>query len=265
MGTVATLAAGLTVAAAALLSPAPLEAQQPARHEWTASAGRATLAFRDVSRAIRPVDASPIAWQGSGPALRGRYDRLTRVSAHRVDVTWARASRFAYASPLRRVVAAADDDASLFSTRYGYTRYFFRDLGVHGLDLGAAAEAAYQRATQRRQYAAFLLRETSHGYAFGGAIAARFARWRRFSLEAWWTNGLRMSNQHDAFEGGGPPPRDAWGGGWYDEWLMTGRVRMTRAMWLLAELGRTSEVYYAHNAADTARASALLLGVTYER
>lgn len=265
MRSVAIIAAALTVAGATLLSPAPLDARQPARTQWTASAGRATFTFRDVSRNIRPVDASPVAWEGSGPALGARFERLTRTTTHRVNVVWTRASSFSYVSPLQRVASFGRNEVSAFTSRYDYRRYFFRDLGIRGVDVGGAGEAQYAHASQQREYAAFLFRERSHTMAFGGAISARLTRWPRLSLEASWTNGLQISHQDDEFDAGGPPARTGSGGGWYDAWLATGQLRITRDVWLLAEYSVRSNVCYADHASNLERDRAWLAGVTYAR
>jgi hypothetical protein len=77
------------IAAAVVATGGPAAAQDPpalgaSTSTWTAIAGVQHVSLRDVARSGPPVDASPVAREGSGPMLvagyrRNRPDRLHRV------------------------------------------------------------------------------------------------------------------------------------------------------------------------------------------
>ncbi len=91
------LAAVSLTAATAFAQPAPAPAPAiESQHGWSAQAGYETFSLRDISRNMRPPDASPIAWRGEGPAVHGRYDITRTKSSHLVDATWRQARSFSY-------------------------------------------------------------------------------------------------------------------------------------------------------------------------
>jgi hypothetical protein len=252
-----------TLAISVLLTPAPAGAQQTG---WTASAGRYSFDFRDVSRHQRPVDASPMSWHGSGPSLLLQHERFTLKRSHRFDLAYAMARHFSYRSPLRSFSAAAGDRVAALDVSYEYRRYPFTDLRIRGFDVGLGAAGMAGRLALQREYApALVTRDRRSRFALGGVVAARLRRWRRFELETWWTNGIAVSHRRaeEGIDGG--TASTGWGGGWYDEWWATGRVRITTTTAVVVEHALAREYFSTTHMAHTAARRSLLMGVAYAR
>lgn len=98
----------MTTTAAAQPAPAPSASETTGRR-WSVSAGYEVFSLRDISRNIRPPDASPISWRGQGPVVIGRYD-IERGRAGVLAIRWRRhdfdgyaSSQYSYGSYRRRV------------------------------------------------------------------------------------------------------------------------------------------------------------------
>jgi hypothetical protein len=243
--------------------PAPSLAQQSA---WTASAGRYSFDFRDVSRHRRPVDASPISWKGGGASLHIRHERATLRRSHRFDASYASARDFSYRSPLRTITAANSDRASALTASYEYRRYMANDLGVRGFDIGLGGTAGGGRASLERAFVSGLAdRDRRSRIALGAVVAARLRRWPRVQLETWWTNGMALAHRRIDHTAEPLSARAAWGGGFYDEWWASGRVRLTTTTSLVLEHALAREYFTGSHAANAAAWRSLLIGVAYGR
>jgi hypothetical protein len=193
----------LMVSAAVVVTAADARAQAPpgapagdSAHTWSAQAGYESFAMRDISRNMRPPDASPIAWQGDGPAVSGRYEITRSRSSHTVDATWRQARNFSYEAPTRSVAAVAGDAASRLEARYEYRRYFWRDLGIDGFDLGGAAQGIAARTALDRHITSSLSTTTRITGGGGAAVVvARLRRWQRVQFDASWANGAIVSSR----------------------------------------------------------------------
>lgn len=261
------MAAALLAAAESAAQPAtPPAPVEMATHAWSASAGYDVFSLRDISRNIRPPDASPIAWRGSGPVVAGRYQIAGRRSAHLLDAGMARARNFAYVSPLRSVDAAAADLASRFEARYEYRRYPWRDLLADGLDLGLGIQGIGSRAAFDRHITTALSTKTRiTGGGVAGVVAARLQRWERLHLEASWANGgviSRRTAEHSATADSG----DTYGGGhWLSDTLVRADVGLTRTMRLELTWRRYVEGYSSSHFAYAGRRQSFHVGVLYAR
>jgi hypothetical protein len=246
-----------------LLTPASSTAQQTG---WTASAGHYSFHFRDVSRNQRPVDASPISWNGNGPSVLLQHERATVKRSHRFDLSYAAARNFSYRSPLRSVAATTRDNVTSFDVGYEYRRYPLNDLGVRGFDVGVGATGKAGRLLLHREYAPSLVaRDRRTRMTLGGVVAARLRRWRRVALETWWTNGVALSHRRVEEGVNSLSTTSGWGGGWYDEWWTSGRVRLTATTSLVVEHAYAREYFTTTHMANTAAQRAIVMGVAYAR
>jgi len=60
----------------------------PRQVTWSVAAGHESFWMRDISRSGTPVDASPIAWTGDGPAVvvySGRWRPVRMIPASIAD------------------------------------------------------------------------------------------------------------------------------------------------------------------------------------
>jgi hypothetical protein len=214
-------AAVLTTTAAAQPAPAPAPAEAAGRR-WSVSAGYEVFSLRDISRNIRPPDASPISWRGAGPAVIGRYDVESRRVSHVIEITAARASNFSYAGPSRSTPALPSDLAGHFAASYDYRRYPWRDLLTDGLDIGVGAQGLATRVGFDRHITAALVTKTRiTGGGGAGVILIRWQRFNRLRVDASWANGVVVSNRSTTHSA--QPTNDTHSGG---NWLTHSVVRM---------------------------------------
>src|SRR5262245_4732639 len=106
--------------------PTQPPSETPWPPQWTVAAGVESLWWRDVARTGPPVWASPLAWEGQGPAVHVSYDRGRRSRLHRFEGSFSSAGGFELRSPVRITAAAGSDAASRVGGRYEYRRYFWR-------------------------------------------------------------------------------------------------------------------------------------------
>jgi hypothetical protein len=191
----AAVVAVMTTTAAAQPAPPPAVSESPGRR-WSVSAGYEVFSLRDISRNIRPPDASPISWRGAGPAVIGRYDIERGRASHLIEVAAARAGNFSYAGPSGSAPALASDLAGHFSAGYEYRRYLWRDLLIDGLDAGVGAQGLATRVGFDRHITNALVTKTRiSGGGGAGVLAIRWRRSDRLRVEASWANGAVVSNR----------------------------------------------------------------------
>jgi hypothetical protein len=233
---------------------------------WTVAAGHEVFALRDVSRNIRPVDASPIKWEGRGPAVVVRRAQGTRRASHLFDGAYARATNFTYKGPTRDVDGLSGDVASHFEGSYEYRRYFWTDLAADGLDLGVGGRALASHVAMRRQISTLL--EQSRSLTGGGAavvLAARLHRWPRIHLHASWANGAVVSRRTSEHSADALSRLTTSGGNWLTELIVGGDVRLSRDLRLELEWRSWYEGYSSDHFAYAGDRQALLMGVRYAR
>lgn len=215
-------AAGQTVS----LPPAtPLAA----RSDWSATAGYATFAFRDIALTSRPMDGSPTTLEGGGPAVGGRYERSSRGRRHRFEVTFARASGLEYVTTVDRTPVPAGDRAVRVDGTYDYRAYPARDVAVSGLDLGVGVQTGLAwRGTSRRYAPAIDHSRSEREAGVAGVVGARLGRWPRGELEVAWTTGLVIARSSQTHTGDSGVDVDYWGGGWRSDLAFEGRLPIAR-------------------------------------
>jgi hypothetical protein len=229
-------------------------------------AGVDRFSFRDIARSRRPVDASPVAWEGDGPALGVRYALERTRRLHEIAGSVSFAGGFSYRTPLRSSPAGSADRMGRLEGRYDYLRYPLDDLGFDGLDLGLGVRATGARLWFRRESpdaGTYRDAETQLGTAF--VAAARLRRFRMIALEAAWANGLQISRWQARSDGNLSSAARAWGGGWITELTLTARARLSsRASVAVSYVGVGEGLFASHRAYTTTRRH-VLAGVTYDR
>jgi hypothetical protein len=257
--TLAMEAAGQTV------SPPPA-APLAVRSDWSAAAGYASFAFRDIAITSRPMDGSPTTLEGGGPAVAGRYERSRRARRHRFDVTFARASGLEYVTSVDRVPVPAGDRATRIEGTYDYRAYPARDVAISGLDLGIGLQSALAWRRISRQYAPDIGHSRSEREAGIAAVAAaRLGRWPRAELEVAWTTGLAIARSHQTHTGDSGVDVGYWGGGWRSDLAFEGRLPIARnthlgCRYVLGRIWRASS-HHTYSAGH----GQLTLGVLYVR
>ena len=264
---IAAFIAAMTMGAAVAAQPAP---QTPVTRQpfggWSAAAGYETFAFRDISRNIRPPDASPIAWRGAGPVVAARYDRSRGRSSHLADVSVALARDFSYVSPVRSVAAFDADRASRFDVRYEYRRYLWQDVGVKGLEVGAGIQGVGSRVAFERHVSAFASESTR--IAGGGAAGVAAVRWHygdRLQAHASWANGAVVSRRRSAHSADPLAAGTFSGGHWLTDLIVGGDWRVTSATHVTVVWRRSFEGYSSNHYSYAGTRQSLSVGMTYAR
>lgn len=233
---------------------------------WSATAGYEVFEFRDISRNMDPPDASPVTWRGEGPAMTVKYEHGKGKGRHIADASFAQSGGFEYVSPTRATLAPSADHGSRFEARYEYRRYFWRDLGVDGLDLGGGVQGIYNhRSFERHVSAAAQTSTTMGGGGFAFVVAAAWRRWDRVQARIAWANGavnLRRTTEH-SFD---PAAVQTANGGYYVGDLdVAADVRLSPAVRLTAGWRRWAGEYSSNHMAFSERRNGLTIGVTYGR
>lgn len=245
-------------------SPAPPPSQDT-EHTWSIATGRETASFRDVSRSGIPIESSPVALDGRGPLMSGRYERRRPGSSQAIAAVWVRASDFTLETPVSSL-PAADDRFSRLELRYEYQRVFWRDRWVRGLAWGAGPVGlgAWQ-AIERHPSAGTTVRVTDAEAGGGGIVSTRLARWDRVRLDAALTTALVMGG---VTEGGAPVtlarPRQA-GGGWLIESRVSAAVRLWPRVWISAGYQSAGQMRIASHRSQSDRRARVEVGVTHVR
>lgn len=235
-----------------------------AQSGWSVSAGRESFSYRDVARAGPPADASPIDWTGSGPSVFVIHERGNDSHAHRFTFDVASIGSFAYEGPVTRIDAPSSDSAFRVEGRYEYRRYFFRNKFIRGLDIPIGVQGLSRHLSLQRQVNA-AQSFTSNTLGFAGSVGARFQRWRRWSAELAWVNGMAGVWEHDAYDVDPSSAIDLHGGAWLTDLSASGRVTLTPHAWAsLAWLTTGEGTYVSHHNYVFAR-QRFTAGVTYGR
>ena len=249
----------LWTAVAALVS-SPVFAQSPA--SWSALSGIEQFALRDVVRSKPPVDASPIRWTGSGPALTVARDRATADRLRRIQVTFTELRGFEYVTPSRSFPAASSDRARSVEGRYEYQRRMLTRRLPSAIEASAAirASGAYLALTHHVDPGADIgLSTRTVGTAL--VVAATIARGRRVSADVRYGNGLLfgwMAPNGDGVSGSS-------GGGWTTDLDGGLSIRASRTLSVdtrYANLGRT---FLATHRGFSTSGHRFIVGLRYAR
>lgn len=157
---------------------------------WSVGAGPGSVWERDVSRRGRPVDASPVSWEGRGPAFDAEHDRSTPNRTHHFEASIEKAGGFVFKTPLTSTPRSTQDSSMVIGGRYEYRRYALTDFVVDGLDLGLGLQGGVVIQSLAQHFDPSIevhIRETDFSLAV--AAAARFRRWKALEIQASWLNG----------------------------------------------------------------------------
>lgn len=264
----ASLIATTMISAAAAAQPAGANTPAAAGpvSGWSATAGHEAVEFRDISRNMNPPDASPIKWRGEGPVFAARYQHTRPRSSHIADVTFADFRHFEYVSPSRILAGAAGDAGARIEARYEYRRYFWRDLGMRGFNLGAGIQGIGARLALERHISSAARTSTEiAGGGFAGVVAAQFARWNRFGAQFTWANGGIVSSRHTEHSADPQSVVSTSGGNWLSDLTVGADYRITPGLRVTAAW-RTQAAGYAssHMSFDEQRHS-ITAGLIYAR
>lgn len=259
----AVLAAATDVSAQSSSQPAAIE--QPARG-WSALAGYEVFSLRDISRNMRPPDASPVSWRGGGPAINARFEQSRLKSAHLVEVTVSSEGNFSYDSPARSLAASSSDSAARFDGRYEYRRYFWRDVGADGIDIGVGAQGVANRLAFDRHITPDLATKTRiTGSGLAGVVSLRVRRWERVQFDAAWANGAIVSARTSEHSASPDSKVSSGGGNWLTDTFIRADWRLTRTMMLSAYWRFAYEGYQSDHFAYAGYRNSLTVGVRYAR
>ena len=254
----------LTTTAVAQPAPSPAP-DQATRNLWSVSAGYEVFALRDISGNLRPPDASPVSWRGSGPAVSGRYDINRGRSAHVIEAVAARARNFSYAGPSRSTAALAGDLASRVAASYEYRRYLLRDLLFDGLDVGLGAQGLATRVGFDRHITPTLAAKTRiSGGGAAGVIAIVVRRFDRLHAEASWANGAVVSRRMTRHSAQSEDDTHS-GGNWLTNAMVRAEWRLTPATQVTAAWRRAYDGYSSSHYSYAGHRHAIEFGVSYAR
>jgi hypothetical protein len=237
---------GFFIAAPALAQPATSPGETARPPQWTVAAGVESLWWRDVARTGPPVLASPISWEGQGPAVHASYDRGRRARLHHVEGAYSSAGGFELRSPVRTTNAPGNDSAWRAGGKYEYRRYPWRDLWMTGFDAGIGVEGSGEHLSFNRHFEpAFELRTGLTNLGTAIVLAARLERSPRWSAAAVWGNGLTLGRSTARYRGESDTSVSSWGGGWYTNLELRGELRVAPrariyAAWLHSGEGRAA-------------------------
>ena len=247
--------AGAQTAPAAPGSPLPAPA--PA---WAVAGGYESFWLRDIA-GTRPVDASPVAWQGQGPAIVVLYDR----NHHHLTGSFSSASSFALGSPVQRLSASSNDRVRRLAGRYEYRWYPFRNVGVDGLDIGIGAGGDANHLMMLRYYpAAIEVRTQVINFGGSGVVAIRWAG-SSVDIQAALGNGLTIGRSSTRHLAKVETSLHGWGGGWQTHLNLRAAVRVRPHTSVAAGYVHSGEGRSASHDSFTFGGSRIWGGVTYER
>jgi hypothetical protein len=223
------------------------------------------FALRDISRNIRPPDASPVSWRGSGPSVSGRYDLTRGRSSHLIEVTAARARDFSYVAPSRSLAAMPGDLASRIAASYEYRRYLWRNVLVDGLDIGVGAQGLATRIGLDRHITQTLATKTRiTGGGLAAVVAIGLHPTDRLRLDASWANGAIVSRR-SALHSSTNQAETYGGGNWLTDAVVRVEWRVAGTARLAATWRRGYEGYSSNHYSYAGHRHAIELGVSYAR
>ena len=232
---------------------------------WHVAAGADAYALRDVAR-TGPVDASPVAWRGRGPALLVWYTRARPTRQHRFEFSAAAASGFRYDDGLRSTARPSDDRYRRVEGRYEYRRYPWTSLLFRGFDVGVGVQAIGARASAIRHIPVDLeSRESSTSAGTAVVAAARLRRWSRVTIDVAWNNGAvvgRLSSRHTA---DAAASRTRSGGGWLTDLSIAADIALRPPLALTVRYVDTHDGLFSSHGSSTSARSAITVGVTYAK
>lgn len=224
------------------------------------------MALRDIARSGTPVDASPVAWRGDGPAFLLQHRRLKGTRAHRFDLSGMRASRFTYRTPLETLKRPDEDSYGRVEGRYEYRRYLFSDVFMDGLDIGAGVQGGGSQFWLTRHIPGDLkVSESRTSFVTALVAAVRFRRESRFGVEIGWANGGHIGRSSEHHTADPAASRTRWGGGWLTDLVIAADVAVTRRASIALQYLRTDDGLMSSHRGFTSARRSLTVGVTYAK
>lgn len=256
------------------LVAAPVWAQDAAAHtsgepqgtRWTVGAGYEQFGFRDVARATRTVDASPVTLSGWGPTVRARHSRLRPGRLHQFDVSASRVGRLSYDTRAGSRATPSGNRATRLETRYEYRRYPFRDLLIAGLDAGLGLQGSGGWTSITRVMSPALdSRDGALGTGIAAVAALRMRRWDRVDVIGTWSFGGVITRRRLRHSASGLASSGLWGGGWQADWSVGADVRTSHRTRLSLEALGGGGVRLASHQSHALSRTRLTVGVTHVR
>ena len=246
--------------------PPAQEAGPPAEVSWRVTGGSETISLRDIARTGTPVDASPVAWRGHGPALLIQHLRRSGRREHRFEVSAGRAGDFVYETSLESLARPESDSSARVDGRYEYRRYLFSDVLVRGLDIGAGAQGGLLYRRRSRHVPDGIEEAESRSALLTAVVAtARFHRSPRVSVQVSWTNGGHIGRSVERYSVDAAANRTRWGGGWLTELAIEADVAVTRRTYVTIGYLRGDDGLLSSHRSFAGARRALTIGVTYAR
>jgi len=256
---------GVFFAAAAEAQPPSTAAGPPASPPaWSVVAGYESFWLRDIAKAGPPVDASPIAWEGGGPAVVVSYDRGRPGRLHHFEGLFAGAGGFSLETPVRSIPGPADDSEKRFGGRYEYRRYPFRDIWLTGFDIGFGIEGSGDRLILARHFQPSIDLDTAlTNFGAAGVLAVRLHRWMRVDLLATWGNGVSIGRATTNHYADIDTTQRGWGGGWQSALQLRAAARVGPRTSLVVSYFNAGEGRLASHDSFTFGRSRFAAGVSY--
>jgi hypothetical protein len=231
---------------------------------WQVAFGRDDAAFRDIARCCKPVDASPVTWRGTGTAMLIEHQRLRGARLQRVEFSVVRAGNFVYDSGLEKVSRPEGDRFTRVDGRYEYRRYFFSNVIVRGLEVGAGISLGGSRSSMSRHMPDTLSATRTHLDVMTAIVAAARFRRSRFGLEVNWGNGAHIGRIGEAHTVAADSP-SRWGGGWFTDLSIGADVPVSERVALTARFLTTGDALLSSHSQYAGDRSAVMVGVTYAK
>lgn len=231
---------------------------------WRVAFGRDEAALRDIARCCKPVDASPVTWRGTGTTMLVEHVRLRGTRLQRVEFSVARAGNFVYDSGLEKISRPEGDRFTRLDARYEYRRYFFSDVIVRGLDVGAGISLGGSRSSMSRNMPDNLSATRTHLDVMTALVAAARFRRSRFGLEVNWGKGAHIARIGDTHSVSADSA-SRWGGGWLTDLSIGADVSVSERVSLTARFLTTGDALLSSHSQYAGDRSSLMVGVTYAK
>jgi hypothetical protein len=242
------------------------ERPRPKVVSWSVAGGQDTLALRDIARTGTPVDASPVAWRGSGPVFRLQHRRENGHRLHRFDLSGQWSGRFEYRTPIDTIVRSRSDSFRSVESRYEYRRYLFSDVVVRGFDIGAGVQGRTGMWWLKRGISGGLeTRESRAGLVAAIVAVVRFHRPSRFSIEAGWANGGHIGRSSEHHTADPEPNRTRWGGGWLTDLELSADVALNRRTSIGVRYYLSDDYLMSSHRSFTSDRRSIMVGVSYAK
>jgi hypothetical protein len=240
-------------------------AAEPTPSAWRVTMGRDVVALRDISGTGIPVDASPVAWRGTGVGLFAQHTRQRGRWAHVFSATATRATTFEYDLGITTIPRSTDDRFTRIDARYEWRRQLFSDLWVRGVSIAAGLQVgALRTGVSRHVPVDIVATESRVAGVTALVVAVGFRRARGPGLEVAWANGGqigRLSGRHSADQ----LTRTQWGGGWQSDLAITGDIPIGRRTSVFARFATSNDGVLSSHRSVASDRSSISLGVMYGR